>query len=111
MSLEKSEIINYLNNKIKKQPLSFDQDDINFIRQVIYHYSGKLISMENIISSINSYGNMTLNYYDNMITKLINDFDIQTKTVKKLSNDPSISMVLTGNPFQNVEVDIISEYF
>lgn len=114
--MKREEVLQYLNNRLKKTnasgPLTFDDNDVNFIRIVIHHYKKKLISLETIVHSFNSHDPMKILYHiDFMITKLVSDFKINLKTRKESVSDPQLNLSMGLHPFATQEVELIEEYY
>lgn len=105
--MERDDVLKWLNYRLelsKQQQFIISTDDIIFIRNYIHHYKNKLIPMEQIGNSVKMHSHNLIDYLDFMATKLINDFDIKTKTEKH--------QITAFGHFMNIpqDAEIIIEY-
>lgn len=107
--MDKEAVVNWLNYRLKlsqEQKQNMIQDaDIHFIREYIHHYKEKLVPLEQIVQSIQANPMTTMNHIEFMINKLVEDFNIDTKTKE------SGFSIMGG--FMNVPPDakLITKYF
>jgi hypothetical protein len=113
--MNRSDVVNWLNhrNSLAKSNrlVGFDQTDVDFFRNYIHYYKNKLVDPNEIIQAIlHNHPEQVLSHLDFICTKLVTDFNITIKIVKKLVNDPSFYLMLHENPFQHREIEFIEEY-
>ncbi len=79
-TMTKNEILTYLNRRLNlannKKINEFNLDDISFIRNYIHHVSGKLVSQDQIIKSIQQSFNWGAQF-DNMLNHIVDKFNIK----------------------------------
>lgn len=86
-ALKRDNVIEWLNKRLvlsnSKRGHVYDEHDITFIMDVIYHYKKERVEINKVIQSIQSIPGQLLNFYmENMTNKLLMDFDIKTETRK-----------------------------
>lgn len=114
--MKKNEAIAWLNRRKdlcnKKAALLFEQEDLNFIRVYIHHYKKKLVPFEQIVASLqHCHPQNLIMKVDHMITKLMFDFKIETKTEQKEIQDIQFNLQNGYHPLQMVKADFITEYY
>lgn len=113
--MKKNDVLNWLNRRLSLHkdgnPFSVNDSDIIFIRNYIYHYKKETIEPQRIVNSIvhKSAAEMMF-HFDFMISKLVHDFKITTKTHKNTIQDPNINLMLGKHPYARTEVEFIDEY-
>jgi len=112
--MERIEAIEWLNRRKDfantGKVLHFDEVDFTFIRNYIHHYKKKLVSFESIVGSLNIQQSNMIHVIDNMINKLLEDFNIQTEIKSKQIRDPRFNMMMGEHPFETSTVDFVEIY-